>query len=128
MIKREKESIVITDVKTSLASKHFQSVSQPCKSYLIEDIICEKNKSEITDMNETRRTEEEIFTRIHTPLRIKEEEELKECWENIISDEDVLTSALEDSSSQMLSWRDADDNLHGTPISYHAAKVCLLHL
>jgi len=67
--------------------------------------------------------EKKTFSRIPTPSQASEEIKiLKNCWENILSSEDVLSATLEDPSSQLLPQRDEEENLHGAPISYHIAK------
>ena len=123
-IKSEKESVAIKDVRTCLVSENIPFLPQTYKIHLFENDSIKKQ----TNVNELESTdkviEKKTFLRIPTPSQASEEIKiLKNCWENILSSEDVLSATLEDPSSQLLPQRDDKENLHGAPISYHIAKV-----
>ena len=126
-IKSEKESVAIKDVRTCLASENIPFFPQPYKIHLFEDDSIKK-QTNVIDTNELespdKMIEKKTFSRIPTPSQASEEIKiLKNCWENILSSEDVLSVTLEDPSSQLLPQRDEEEKLHGEPISYHIAKV-----
>ena len=126
-IKSEKTSVAIKDVRTCLVSENIPFLPQPYKMHPFED-DSKKNETNIIETNESSKMIEEkekIFSRAPTPSQRASEELkiLKDCRENILSSEDVLSATLEDSMSQLLPQRDDESNLHGMPISYHIAKV-----
>ena len=51
---------------------------------------------------------------------------VKPDWFEQVLEEDKQMVLLENPNSKMLPQRDIDDNLHGRPISYCVAKVCIV--
>ena len=123
-------SVAIKDVRTSVVCENHQSISPVFKALHHHVTTGENEKDEQSDVDDNVdeldqsniSTAEQELTRISTPSQANM---LDIYWENILSGEndDALMSALEDTSSQMLPYKDDDNNLHGRPISYDVAKV-----